>query len=77
MAACYDPAASAGRSAAVDPARAALIFIDTQNYNCHREGAIFSGASGSPEHVSCARRGGPVWGRGVDAAAHGQRRQRR
>ncbi|GBF97518.1 isochorismatase [Raphidocelis subcapitata] len=44
-AAYYDPAASAGRQARIEPARAALLFIDTQNFNCHREGAIYRGAA--------------------------------
>jgi hypothetical protein len=51
MAAAYNPSASAGRAARVDPARAAVIFIDTQNFNCHRRGAIWRGNADAPEHV--------------------------
>ncbi|KAI8475641.1 MAG: isochorismatase [Monoraphidium minutum] len=37
----YTPAASAERQVPIDPARAALLFIDTQNFNCHRDGVIY------------------------------------
>ena len=31
------------REAAIEPEQAALLYVDVQNYNCHPEGAEFSG----------------------------------
>ncbi len=36
----YRPATT-GRQAPLVPAASALLFIDVQNYNCHRDGAIY------------------------------------
>lgn len=41
MTASYDPKPQL-REQAIDARQAAVLFIDTQNYNCHRDGAIYS-----------------------------------
>ena len=42
---------TAQRQAALVPTTAALLFIDVQNYNCHRQGAIFQGLSEEAQQV--------------------------
>lgn len=42
---------TAQRQAALVPATAAMLFIDVQNYNCHRQGAIFQGLSEEAQQV--------------------------
>lgn len=38
----------------------ALVFIDTQNYNCHADGAIYQSLSDDAKNVSCAKSGAPA-----------------
>lgn len=47
-----------GRQAALDPAAAALLFIDVQNYNCSRQGAIYRSLAPKQQQVPRARAAG-------------------
>jgi len=51
MQAFYTPETSA-REAALSPRKAAICFIDTQNYNCSKEGAIYRALSAQEQEVS-------------------------
>ena len=42
---------TAPRQAALVPAAAALLFIDVQNYNCSKKGAIFQGLPEEAQQV--------------------------
>ncbi len=42
----YRPQSELRQVPITDPKRAALLFIDVQNYNCSRDGAIYKAAEG-------------------------------
>jgi hypothetical protein len=41
------------REVRIVPSQAAVLFIDTQNFNCHREGACFAHVSADDLEVRC------------------------
>lgn len=63
MCAFYRPEAHR-RQAALEPHQAALLFIDVQNYNCSKRGAIFQSLSPQEQAV-----GGGVARPAADARA--------
>ena len=56
------------RESPVVPASTAVLFIDCQNYNCHREGAIYRHYSAEQKEVGDGPRSGP--GRGGRPDVH-------